>query len=161
MTIQPGDLLRALGHPYDHYGVAVHNNEVVHLTGQVKTKADASVQKTSFDFFCAGRQAQILPVNTTLTPDQIVARAEFSVGKKPKHGYSITERNCEHFARCVVTGRADSTQVRKFIEGVLGLGVLIFIAAAVEKDGKSSCCATAPRKYKKGLARVRWHTFPV
>ena len=127
MRMEPGYLLCAVGKPFDHYGVAVEDAHVVHLTDPTGTwnKENAVICRTTFAQFSAGRKVKVIRVQSPFTSEHIVERAEYCVGKVPRGGYNIVWRSCENFARFIVTGKPESTQARKFLQAI-GLGALIY-----------------------------------
>ena len=52
---------------------------------------------------------------TLYSPEETVERAESRLGER---AYNIATNNCEHFAVWCKTGKSESSQVKKFLEGI-------------------------------------------
>lgn len=109
---------------YDHYGVYVGSENVVHFSeGTVRLQTlRAFIASAS----SSARSVQIMgfseEVTREITPEQCVQRASSKLGYDQ---YNLGLRNCEHFATWCRTGIAESSQV-------LGSRTSAFDTGAVE-----------------------------
>lgn len=136
-NIQPGDILRVKRtQGYDHYGIAVDANSIIHYTGPIDDSItdieNVQIRLTNLDSFVRGDKLQVLkPYSSPFERNVVVERAEAFIGKSKIFGkaYNLVTNNCEHFARYIYFGRKDSKQVG-FAAGVL-VGAVAVGAAAI------------------------------
>lgn len=105
---------------YDHYGVYVGNNKVVHYSapGKHETSAkNARIIETSLSEFEKDGTAEQdnLTMHSDFSGEQIARKAESEVGSK-FGGYGLLTNNCEHFARWCESGTKYSEQVRNDLD---------------------------------------------
>jgi len=118
------------GLPGRHFGVAVEyvfgGAEVFDLTQGI------GMQARSFEEFLQGRRYR---VELTLVDEFDVADAQHRLAEvleeRDPHRYHAVDRNCEHVARYVITGRQQSSQVQA---GAF-LGGLALVALLLRKAG--------------------------
>lgn len=112
--LEPGDILAVSrsGNLYEHYGVYIGEQQVIHLSGNVS----ASVCQVSMEDFRKGSEYRIIdfPEKAQISgyhlysAEETVERAKSSLGKT-KSLLSFT--NSEHFAYWCKTGVESSSQV--------------------------------------------------
>jgi hypothetical protein len=142
------------GIPYQHHGVHLGDNSVVHFTDPNPTDGRPNptahrVIHTDFAEFLKSNQAvdcdtakreglvQIVRHRRSLPADQIRQRAIEMVGAGDYH---LVWNNCEHFANWCLTGYAESRQVNQ----ALKYSTSVFI--------KSLACAGGKAGMKRALA---------
>ncbi|XP_067440086.1 phospholipase A and acyltransferase 4-like [Thunnus thynnus] len=128
---EPGDLIEFFREGYQHWAVYIGDGDVVHLvtpgiscSGVSSTVSGASVggqvQKEKLKDVVNGKDWRI---NNLLDHEQkprpkkkIVKEALSMVGKAVE--YSLTDRNCEHFATLCRYGKPQSRQVCRWIHNL-------------------------------------------
>ncbi len=90
-----GDHIYVHRHGYTHHGIDCGNGTVVHYTGEVGQKANASVRRTPIDQFAKGSVIKVREYGTCDPPDIVIQRAESRLNETK---YSLIFNNCEHFA---------------------------------------------------------------
>ena len=154
---QAGDLLRVKRKKgYCHYGIATSEDTVVHFTGAENDLSydggGIMVRETSLSIFV---KQDVLTVKSAedspFTREEIVERARSFIGQTRfrKKKYNFITNNCEHFARYIFNGKAESTQVQRGTKvvkkaGAIAVGVATAVGGAV---------ATAVVATKKKLKR--------
>jgi hypothetical protein len=93
-----------------HHGVYVGDASLIHYSGEVGRKRDASICRVSGSEFLSGTDGEVVPHDRSFTPNDVVARAETRLGET---GYHVVFRNCEHFANWCKEGDARSEHVRR------------------------------------------------
>ncbi len=118
-TAKYGDIIGVskefMGYKYEHYGVYIGDNKVIHFcssTGKVK---DTEIQETAMGSYFKTGEYFILNINSPLklTPEEVVSRAKTRIGEK---NYDLLQNNCEHFALWCKTGNCKSYQVDNLSE---------------------------------------------
>ncbi len=134
-----GDHLRARRMGYWHHGIDCGDGTVIHYTGDLFHRKDASVRRTSREEFAKG--ARILKVRYAgcSDPDTVMQRAE---SRLDETDYDFFHNNCEHFARWCKTGDPRSKQVERLIRvtaatlaGAITLAGVV-VARAVQSRSK-------------------------
>lgn len=127
------------GVTYQHHGIYVGNNRVVHYHGTTKSKAEASIQETTLEVFLQGKSKDtyyFVDHQNSYAPEEIVRRARSRIGQR---NYQLWGRNCEHFAQWCATGNGISSQVEtvgiavvaaSVVGGILGF-ILISLSRGV------------------------------
>ena len=129
--LEPGDVISVsrCGNMYDHYGVYIGQNQVIHFAGEPGDSEilddSAMVREVSLDEFEQDGEYRIIafPKESSIagyhlySAKETVERAKSRLGKK---GYDIFENNCEHFAYWCKTGVKSSKQVEA-LKQALGL----------------------------------------
>ncbi|TNE43153.1 MAG: hypothetical protein EP343_34670 [Deltaproteobacteria bacterium] len=96
---------------YYHHGIDRGDGTVIHYSGEVASKQDASIrQDTMATFLDGGRMETCDHYEALFTPDEIIQRAESRIGEK---AYGLYGNNCEHFARWCRTNEHLSEQVER------------------------------------------------
>ena len=98
---------------YQHYGVYIGNNKVVHFAspeGQEISFENAIIHETTLENFLKGRELQIdNNVEKMFDDEEIVIGSRSRINEM---GYNLFTNNCEHFARWCVTGENQSYQIQ-------------------------------------------------
>ena len=97
------------GRRYSHHGIDCGDGTVIHYVGA--RGSDRYVARTPLDEFASGSEVQVRTYKHRLTADETIRNAESRLGSV---GYHLVRNNCEHFAVWSVTGRAASSQVRRW-----------------------------------------------
>jgi len=103
------------GRRYTHHGIDCGDGSVIHYVGP--RGSVRRVARTPIEEFAAGSEVLVRTYETRLSADQAIANAESRLGSS---GYHLVRNNCEHFAAWCCTGRAASTQVRRWVLGSQG-----------------------------------------
>lgn len=103
------------GRRYSHHGIDCGDGSVIHYMGE--RGHTRYVGRTRLDDFAAGTDIRVRRHLRPLGADEVVARAESQMGSL---GYHLVHNNCEHFAAWCCTGRAASSQVRRWALAVQG-----------------------------------------
>lgn len=129
--LEPGDVISVsrYGNVYDHYGVYIGQNQVIHFAGEPGDSEllddSAMVRKVSLSVFKQDSEYRIIafPRESSISgyhlysAEETVERAKSRLGEK---GYGPFGNNCEHFAYWCKTGVKTSKQV-KALRQALGL----------------------------------------
>lgn len=87
---------------YEHHGLYVGNQQVIHLTSQNR------IELVSLNSFCDGNRYQIKPYQSQFSQDEIIARAYAQLGYSD---YNLAFNNCEHFVNSCIHDTPRSQQV--------------------------------------------------
>ena len=123
---QSGDLLRVKRNAgYYHFGIASSKNTIVHFTGAdgdlAPDNGGIMIRETSLKKFLNGDELQAKnSCKSPFKPKEIIARARSFIGQTTFRGkpYNIVTNNCEHFARYVFEGSAESLQTEVTVDNV-------------------------------------------
>lgn len=115
-----GDIIgisdKYMGYRYDHYGIYIGGNKVIHYCSSNGKVANTEIQETSiYPYFKNGRYF-ILDLGNSVkySPYETVRRAKSRLGEK---SYNLLQNNCEHFAVWAKTGNSKSYQLDKLSSG--------------------------------------------
>ncbi|MCG2575310.1 lecithin retinol acyltransferase family protein [Acinetobacter sp. ME22] len=112
-TIQLGSHLCSSRGLYDHHGIYVGDNQVIHYSGFDEAFKKGAIKKTSLESFLGGsddfKVVSYPSYQNIYSPEEIVHRAQSCLGEDD---YNLFFNNCEHFACWCVTGKARSEQVQ-------------------------------------------------
>lgn len=112
-NLHPGSHLSVSRGVYEHHGIYIGNNQVIHYSGFAEAFNKGCIEQTTLEKFLDGRDQFTVvnyPTNKVLyTNQQIVERASRCLGED---NYNLVFNNCEHFACWCVTGEKRSEQVR-------------------------------------------------
>ncbi len=97
------------GRRYTHHGIDCGDGTVIHFVGS--RGSGRHVGRTSTQVFSAGSPVMIRTYEQRLSPEEAVRNAESRLGSVDYH---LVRNNCEHFAAWCCTGRARSSQVRRW-----------------------------------------------
>jgi hypothetical protein len=111
---------------YDHHGIYVENEKVIHFWGMSTSLSKGPLQETSLDEFRAGQPYTVLRhLNPKFSGGQAAQRAREALGK-PSH-YNLIFNNCEHFVNWCIEGDAVSFQVERLAVVIAGLPGLVVV----------------------------------
>lgn len=145
------------GRRYTHHGIDCGDGSVIHYVGPRGTVR--RVARTPVEEFAAGSEVLVRTYETRLSADEAIANAESRLGSS---GYHLVRNNCEHFAAWCCTGRAASTQVRRWFLG--SQGALATIVTAESAGAHMVLLGTAGAGLyvaARPLRRRRWFHGPV
>ncbi|MDM1022292.1 lecithin retinol acyltransferase family protein [Acinetobacter sp. VNK23] len=112
-NLHPGSHLSVSRGVYEHHGIYIGNNQVIHYSGFAEAFNKGCIEQTTLENFLDGRDQFTVvnyPSNEVLyTNQQVVERAYRCLGED---NYNLIFNNCEHFACWCVTGEKRSEQVR-------------------------------------------------
>lgn len=114
------------GRRYSHHGIDCGDGTVIHYVGP--RASVRHVARTSLTEFALDDEVMVRPYERRLSPDEIVSNAESRLGSA---GYHLVRNNCEHLAAWCCTGRAASTQVRRWVLGSQGAVASLVAAESV------------------------------
>lgn len=103
------------GRRYTHHGIDCGDGSVIHYAGP--RGSVRRVTRTPLDVFAAGSEVRVRTYESRLRPEETVHQAESRLGSM---GYHLVRNNCEHFAAWCCTGRAASSQVRRWLLATQG-----------------------------------------
>lgn len=106
--MQVGDHIVASRLGYEHHGIYVGDNNVIHYAGGSGLNKKG-VELTTYLKFMNGGSQRIVRYDNRLSGKEAVSRARSRLGEDD---YSIIFNNCEHFARFCATGISSSYQVQ-------------------------------------------------
>lgn len=125
-----GDHIRVSRGIYNHHGVYISDEEVIHFTGtdddSVLDWSKCEVIKTNLEDFLRGGTLEVKEYTEEELDDlypveHIVHYARSCLGDA---GYNLVINNCEHFANMCTLGRFRSKQVERVFDIILGGGGL-------------------------------------
>ena len=105
-----GTVRTLYGYDYEHYGIYIGNNRVIHFNSITGKASDAVVIESAIDEYFEDGKYFVLDFKETKTysPDTAVSNAKAKLGEKK---YDLLNYNCEHFAIWCKTGLLKSYQV--------------------------------------------------
>ncbi|CAF1483133.1 unnamed protein product [Rotaria sp. Silwood1] len=120
---KPGDMIEIDRHKglYQHWGVYIGNGEIIHRAPH----GDSAEQ------FARSSEAVITSFGTRVKPspeEEILERAHSHLGEG---GYSLTSKNCEHFATQCRYGQEKSRQVEDGVATAIGIGAGVVVAGSL------------------------------
>lgn len=124
---------------YTHHGIDAGNGTVIHYTGEVGQKTNATIRQTPVNEFAKECPIHTKVYGTCDTPDVTIERARSRIGEA---SYRLVFNNCEHFATWCKTGQHDSEQVKHAAAvggGAVGSGSAV--AAGVGTIGATGAAA--------------------
>lgn len=143
-VIEPeaGDLVRVKRKGgYYHFGIASGPNSIIHFTdigGDIGATDGIYIRETSLEVFVKNDEIEV--ENHDKSPffqEEIVERARSFIGSQTFRNktYNLVTNNCEHFARYIFNGIAESTQIS---DGSVSMGTAVkqainTVANVVEK----------------------------
>ena len=123
---QTGDHIRVCRGLYNHHGIYIADEEVIHFTGtdddNILDWAKNEVIKTNLHDFLRGGRLEVKEYTDQELKDlypveHITLYARACLGDK---SYNLIFNNCEHFANTCTLGRFKSRQVERFFDIVIG-----------------------------------------
>ncbi len=115
-----GDHIKVCRGIYDHHGIDLGNGAVIHYTGEVASKSNASVKKDTINTFSLGSRVEIVKYGKCFPVEEVINRAESKLGER---GYSLFFSNCEHFACWCKSGIIKSEQITDKVSTGFGIGI--------------------------------------
>lgn len=123
--LEPGDIIgdpRSLaGYDYEHYGVYIGDNKVIHYMSPNNSgkAADGEVCETTLDGHFDKSKVFVLKFDKekTFSPEETIKRAKSLIGEKK---YNLLSNNCEHFALWCKTNIRKSYQIDSLTPDQLG-----------------------------------------
>lgn len=99
-----------MGYKYDHYGIYIGNNNVIHYISTTGKVEDAKIQETSMSPYFKDGKFFVLDLrdSSKLTVEESVKRAKERIGEK---SYDLLQNNCEHFVFWCKTNSSKSYQI--------------------------------------------------
>ena len=99
---------------YQHHGLYIGNNHVIHLT------SNSRIEIVTLDEFTDGNGYSNNKFNSQYSRQEIIERARSKLGS---HDYSVLFSNCEHFISWCIHGEHRSKQVQSAVStiGVVGI----------------------------------------
>lgn len=136
---QAGDLVRVRRKQgYAHFGIATSPFSIIHYSDygsdSVLDASKVRVIETSLDIFLAdGYCEKIKPFDSPYTPEEVVERAKELLGTRRFRNktYNVVSNNCEHFARYVYYGNAESKQVETATKVAVGAASVLTAAVSM------------------------------
>ena len=108
-TMKPGDVVSVDRGLYKHYGIVGNDGKIIEYGSEKFDPRTARVSAVSLEHFANGGPVMIEEVTPKFSPEEIVARAEGSIGVN-RGQYNLRHNNCEGFAMEMATGRNTSSQ---------------------------------------------------
>ncbi len=100
-------------HVYEHHGIYIGNDKVIHFHGDSYLKMwQADIITSTLDFFSGGLEITIVQHKNCFPVTKTVELAK-SFLKMQKGKYNLFHNNCEHFCYYCKTGEKKSPQVQK------------------------------------------------
>lgn len=118
-----GDHLKVSRGVYAHHGIYVGDGVVIHYSGEVFQKSEATIRRDPLERFVGGGTAEVVAYAASNDCEEVVRRAVSRLGE---NGYSLFGNNCEHFARWCKTGEHASDQVHDVAAGTAGVSSLVW-----------------------------------
>lgn len=98
---------------YDHHGIYVGRNRVIHHSGFTEAFVKGPIAMTSLEAFCAGGDFQVRTYEKSTFPRQEIVLRARQLLKTGGNDYHLFSNNCEHFATWCATGVHESLQVQE------------------------------------------------
>jgi hypothetical protein len=111
-SVAKGDHIKVFRGGYEHHGIDVGDNKVVHFTGEPGRKSMAEVKETTREEFADGGNVEVVASTRGVSADEVANRARQRIGEKD---YNLVLNNCEHFAQQCRNGIHKSPQVQEHI----------------------------------------------
>lgn len=109
--MQKGDHLVTSRIGYEHHGLYIGSNQVIHYAGLDSNFNKAVIEITSLEQFKQGSCCQVQQhSNSTYNAEQRISRAQSKLGEA---SYNLVFNNCEHFVNWCFDGVKHSAQVNR------------------------------------------------
>jgi hypothetical protein len=92
---------------YQHHGIAVGDDSVIHFGRGIFDLENAIVEQVEFETFCQGKPVQVVESEVGFTLEEVVSRATSRLGES---NYDLVSNNCEHFVNWCRSGKHESQQ---------------------------------------------------
>jgi hypothetical protein len=93
-----------------HHGVHTGERSLIHYSGEIGRKVNASICRVSEENFLNGSPGEVVRHEHSLSRGEVVDRAESRLGET---GYNLALNNCEHSANWCKEGDGRSEQVQR------------------------------------------------
>ena len=138
-----GDHIRVDRGLYNHHGIYVAVDEVIHFSSEDDDNlagTDNKVLQTNLEGFLRGGKLEVKiyteeEIEDLYHVDAIIGWARACLGDE---GYNLVFNNCEHFANYCTLGRHHSHQVSKVVGGGVNMGWFGNVVSAIFGGGGSS-----------------------
>ncbi|MCT8978813.1 lecithin retinol acyltransferase family protein [Clostridium sp. CX1] len=99
-----------MGYKYNHYGIYLGNNKVIHYISTTGKVEDSKIQETDMDTYFKSGKYFVLDLNNSskFTAEEVIKRAKSRLGE---NSYDLLQNNCEHFVFWSKTGDSKSYQI--------------------------------------------------
>lgn len=99
-----------MGYKYDHYGIYVGNNRVIHYCSSNWKVSNTKIQETSIYPYFNENKFFVLDLGSAAkySPSKTVKRAKSRLGET---NYNLLQNNCEHFSVWAKSGNSKSYQL--------------------------------------------------
>lgn len=121
---QVGDIVGVsgefMGYKYDHYGLYLGNNKVIHYWSTTGKSQDSEIIETDMNKYFKDGSYFVLDFKDTskFTPEEAIKRAKERLGEK---SYDLLQNNCEDFVIWCKTNNSKSFQVDAIPKSQLGV----------------------------------------
>ncbi|MFT4286021.1 lecithin retinol acyltransferase family protein [Nocardioides sp.] len=113
------------GRRYTHHGIDCGDGSVIHYVGP--RGSIRYVARTPLEEFAAGDEVRVRQYKRAVDAEETMRNAESLIGSTDYH---LIRNNCEHFAAWCRTGRARSSQVRRWTLAAQGTASVAVTQAA-------------------------------
>jgi len=104
---------------YNHHGIYVGDDKVVHYSGFCRGLHRGPVEESTVAQFSSGNAVWIAQVaSTRYSGDEVARRARSRLGE---NRYRLLTNNCEHFCAWCLDGISRSEQVRQYLRHPAGV----------------------------------------
>ncbi|BAH05653.1 lecithin retinol acyltransferase family protein [Clostridium kluyveri] len=114
-----GDIVGTTGkfmeYQYDHMGIYIGNNKVIHYCSSTGNAADAKIQETDMEPYFKKGTYFILNIENAVpfNSQETVKKAKTRLGER---SYNLLQNNCEHFVIWCKTNNSESPQLENLSE---------------------------------------------
>ena len=92
---------------YQHHGIALGDDTVIHFGRVIFDLENAIVEQVDLETFSQGKPIQVVDSAIAFSPDEIAVRATRRLGNSD---YDLISNNCEHFVTWCRSGKNESQQ---------------------------------------------------
>lgn len=127
---------------YEHHGIYVGNDRVVHYAGFASSVNRGPVEEVTLECFTAGHSLSIRATpSARYAGDEAVRRARSRLGE---NDYRLLTNNCEHFCAWCLIGESRSEQVHCCLRDPrAGMHALLCLMKAFVRGGAKGADAAA------------------
>ncbi len=123
-----GEHLRVNRGTYYHHGIYVGDGYVIHFSGELLNKLNATILKTTITEFTNNDTLEIVIHKNCMPVSWTIETAHSCLGQQ---NYNLIFNNCEHFASYCKTGDKSSLQVKDATISVVSGSIVNNIAKLV------------------------------
>ncbi|MGL5040427.1 MAG: lecithin retinol acyltransferase family protein [Aeromonas sp.] len=122
LSLSHGDHLTCARIGYQHHGIYVGNDTVIHYQGPFSGHEACQIVCASLNQFCQGDAVRVLAhPHRHYNREEAVDRAHQRLGE---HSYNLLFNNCEHFVQWCIEGKHHSPQVVSAAQSVVAAHVV-------------------------------------